>query len=179
VALTVLGTALHGAYLVAVNVQFFFGTTRRLAVASVGCAGLNVALNAWWLPTLGLYGAAWATVAAYAVLAGVLWVAGVRLLRGSLVRHTALTAVTALICIVCAVPTWLAATLDQEMSPGVARAAWQSFAFAVVFSIPALAACATLVRPDRVANAMASACDLEAACAIVLRADNQGVRILK
>jgi homoserine kinase len=40
-------------------------------------------------------------------------------------------------------------------------------------------ACATLVRPDRVANAMISACGLDAACAVVLRADNQGVRILK
>jgi len=39
-------------------------------------------------------------------------------------------------------------------------------------------ACATLVRPDRVANAMVSACGLDAACAIVLRADNRGVRIL-
>jgi homoserine kinase len=40
-------------------------------------------------------------------------------------------------------------------------------------------ACATLVRPDRVANAMAAACGLDAACAVVLRADNRGVRILK
>jgi hypothetical protein len=30
-----------------------------------------------------------------------------------------------------------------------------------------------------VANAMVSACDLDAACAIVLRADNQGARVLK
>jgi O-antigen/teichoic acid export membrane protein len=117
VALTVLGTTLHGAYLVAVNVQFFFGTTRRLAVASVGCAGLNVALNAWWLPSLELYGAALATVVAYAVLAGILWTAGVRILRGSLVHHTALTTVTALICILCAVPTWLSATIEQEPTP--------------------------------------------------------------
>ena len=39
-------------------------------------------------------------------------------------------------------------------------------------------ACATLVRPDRVANAMVAACALDAACAIVLRADNRGARIL-
>lgn len=40
-------------------------------------------------------------------------------------------------------------------------------------------ACATLARPDRVADAMVSACGLDAACAIVLRADNRGACILK
>jgi hypothetical protein len=38
-------------------------------------------------------------------------------------------------------------------------------------------ACATLRRPDRVANAMISACGLESACAVVVRADNSGVKI--
>jgi homoserine kinase len=65
--------------------------------------------------------------------------------------------------------------LDRVIEAGRAAGAlggWLSGAGSAV-------ACATLGRPDRVANAMASACDLEAACAIVLRADNQGVRILK
>lgn len=38
-------------------------------------------------------------------------------------------------------------------------------------------ACAALRRPDKVANAMISACGLESACAIVVRADNAGVKI--
>ena len=65
--------------------------------------------------------------------------------------------------------------LDRVIEAGCAAGAlggWLSGAGSAV-------ACATLVRPDRVANAMVSACDLVAACAIVLRADNQGVRILK
>lgn len=38
-------------------------------------------------------------------------------------------------------------------------------------------ACAALRRPDRIANAMIEACGLESACAIVVRADNGGVKI--
>ncbi|MEI8294206.1 MAG: homoserine kinase [bacterium] len=38
-------------------------------------------------------------------------------------------------------------------------------------------ACASLRRPDKVANAMISACGLESACAVVVRADNSGVKI--
>jgi len=65
--------------------------------------------------------------------------------------------------------------LDRVIDAGCAAGAlggWLSGAGSAV-------ACATLSRPDRVANAMVSACDLDAACAIVLRADNQGARILK
>jgi homoserine kinase len=65
--------------------------------------------------------------------------------------------------------------LDRVIEAGCAAGAlggWLSGAGSAV-------ACATLSRPDRVANAMVSACDLDAACAIVLRADNQGARILK
>jgi homoserine kinase len=64
--------------------------------------------------------------------------------------------------------------LDRVIEGGRAAGAlggWLSGAGSAV-------ACATLVRPDRVANAMVSACGLDAACAIVLRADNRGVRIL-
>jgi homoserine kinase len=65
--------------------------------------------------------------------------------------------------------------LDRVIEAGCAAGAlggWLSGAGSAV-------ACATLARPDRVANAMASACGLDAACAIVLRADNQGARVLK
>jgi homoserine kinase len=65
--------------------------------------------------------------------------------------------------------------LDRVIEAGCAAGAlggWLSGAGSAV-------ACATLSRPDRVANAMVNACDLDAACAIVLRADNQGARILK
>jgi homoserine kinase len=65
--------------------------------------------------------------------------------------------------------------LDRVIEAGCAAGAlggWLSGAGSAV-------ACATLARPERVANAMASACGLDAACAIVLRADNQGARVLK
>ena len=47
---------------------FIFGAS-AVALAS------NLALNLWWIPRLGVYGAAWATVAAYAVEAGVAYLA--------------------------------------------------------------------------------------------------------
>jgi homoserine kinase len=65
--------------------------------------------------------------------------------------------------------------LDRVIEAGYAAGAlggWLSGAGSAV-------ACAALARPDRVANAMVSACGLDAACAIVLRADNRGAQILK
>lgn len=65
--------------------------------------------------------------------------------------------------------------LDQVIQAGCAAGAlggWLSGAGSAV-------ACAALARPERVANAMVSACGLDAACAIVLRADNRGAHILK
>ena len=63
--------------------------------------------------------------------------------------------------------------LDDVIAAGCAAGAlggWLSGAGSTV-------ACAALRRPDKVANAMISACGLESACAIVVRADNAGVKI--
>lgn len=63
--------------------------------------------------------------------------------------------------------------LDDVIAAGVSAGAlggWLSGAGSTV-------ACVALRRPDRVANAMVAACGLESACAIVLRADNTGVKI--
>jgi O-antigen/teichoic acid export membrane protein len=72
------GAGLHGTYLCAVNVLFFFGRTRSLAVMSLIAAGLNFGLNLWWIPQNGLMGAAVATTVAYGVLVAMVW--GVALL---------------------------------------------------------------------------------------------------
>jgi O-antigen/teichoic acid export membrane protein len=53
-------------------------TVRQIWVA-VGAAVVNVGLNAWWIPTLGLMGAAYAAVAAYVVAALISFVLGRRL----------------------------------------------------------------------------------------------------
>ena len=63
--------------------------------------------------------------------------------------------------------------LGDVIAAGVAAGAlggWLSGAGSTV-------ACAALRRPDRVANAMIEACGLESAYAIVVRADNGGVKI--
>lgn len=63
--------------------------------------------------------------------------------------------------------------LDGVIAAGCAAGAlggWLSGAGSTV-------ACAALRRSDRVANAMIAACGLESACAIVVRADNGGVKI--
>lgn len=63
--------------------------------------------------------------------------------------------------------------LNDVIAAGVSAGAlggWLSGAGSTV-------ACAALRRPDRVANAMIEACGLESACAIVVRADNGGVKI--
>ena len=63
--------------------------------------------------------------------------------------------------------------LNEVIAAGRAAGAlggWMSGAGSAV-------ACATLKRPDRVANAMIAACGLDAACAVVVRADNIGTRV--
>ena len=51
---------LHLAAVQAKRTQFI------LFASAVACA-INIALNLWWVPRYGMYGAAWATVAAYAL----------------------------------------------------------------------------------------------------------------
>jgi len=63
--------------------------------------------------------------------------------------------------------------LDDVIAAGCAAGAiggWLSGAGSTI-------ACAALHRPDKVANAMIATCGLESACAVVVRADNAGVKI--
>ena len=50
--------------------------TRRLVGVAALAAGLNVALNVWWLPRYGLVGAAYSTFASYVVAAAASWAWG-------------------------------------------------------------------------------------------------------
>lgn len=69
VVLTAGGFAFYGLYYVVVNVLYAVGRTRAVA-ASVGAAALlNLVLNLALIPTLGVTGAAVATLVSYAVLA--------------------------------------------------------------------------------------------------------------
>jgi O-antigen/teichoic acid export membrane protein len=52
--------------------------TRPLATVTLVAAGVNLSVNAALIPILGIMGAAWATLAAYIVLAGLAYVVGRR-----------------------------------------------------------------------------------------------------
>ena len=63
------GFAFYGLYYVVVNVLYAAGRTRAIAASVGGAAALNLALNLALIPTLGIAGAAVATLVSYAVLA--------------------------------------------------------------------------------------------------------------
>jgi len=75
------GAALHGAYLVAVNLLFYFKKTVSVAVISGGAAILNLLLNLWLVPAHGALAAAITTLVAYALLALGVYLAAGRCLR--------------------------------------------------------------------------------------------------
>lgn len=54
-----------------VNLSIWYKLTDRTlmgAYVAVGGAALTIALNVWWVPTMGYMGAAWATLACYAAM---------------------------------------------------------------------------------------------------------------
>ena len=55
----------QGLYTMFVTVVFLTKRTRRLAAITLTAAGINVALNLVLIPTLGILGAAWATLGSY------------------------------------------------------------------------------------------------------------------
>lgn len=63
------GFVFYALYYVGVNVLYAAGRTRTVAVGVVACGLLNIALNLALIPTLGLLGAALATLLSYAALA--------------------------------------------------------------------------------------------------------------
>jgi O-antigen/teichoic acid export membrane protein len=66
----------QGLYYVYVAVLFYYKENRLVPVITIVSGIVNIALNWLWLPKLGLVGAVWATVVAYAVLlVGVRWAA--------------------------------------------------------------------------------------------------------
>ncbi|MCB9519728.1 MAG: oligosaccharide flippase family protein [Myxococcales bacterium] len=106
------GVALHGSYVMLVNVLFHAGRTRLVLGATVVATAANVALNLVWIPAHGTRGAAAATLVSYAVLlTGVAWrVEGVHrgLLRaagrGVIVSGVALAA--AFVALTLVGPSW-------------------------------------------------------------------------
>ena len=63
------GFAFYGLYYVVVNVLYAAGRTRAVAASVGGAAALNLVLNLVLIPTVGVAGAAVATLVSYAVLA--------------------------------------------------------------------------------------------------------------
>jgi O-antigen/teichoic acid export membrane protein len=72
---------LHAVYLIDVNGLFQAKRTGMIPLCSAGAGAVNIALNLWWVPRLGLIGAAWATVLGYAGLAVLFRLARRRVLR--------------------------------------------------------------------------------------------------
>ncbi|MEZ4694859.1 MAG: oligosaccharide flippase family protein [Rhodothermales bacterium] len=63
-----LGYLFYGGYLIVVNALYAAGSTRYIAWSVVAATVANALLNWWLLQVMGVYGAAIATVAAYALL---------------------------------------------------------------------------------------------------------------
>ncbi len=93
------GAGLHGVYLCAVNVLFFFGRTASLATMSLLAAALNFGLNLLWIPSHGLWGAAMATAVAYAALVLFVWAGGLISLRHRIPISLGVTALILVGCI--------------------------------------------------------------------------------
>jgi O-antigen/teichoic acid export membrane protein len=66
-------SVLQGLYTMLVTVIFFTKHTARLAVLTVSAAALNVGLNLVLIPRLGILGAAWSTLIAFACWAAATW----------------------------------------------------------------------------------------------------------
>ncbi len=67
-----LGAFAQAFYLIAVNGLFHAKRTRLLPLLTLTAGISNIALCFWWIPRFGLVGAAWATTAAYVILAGLM-----------------------------------------------------------------------------------------------------------
>ena len=69
-----LGGFFLGLYLVYVAGLFYFKRNNTIPIITLFSGTLNVVLNILWIPTMGIVGAAWATLIGYATLAlGVRW----------------------------------------------------------------------------------------------------------
>jgi O-antigen/teichoic acid export membrane protein len=63
----------QGLYMMVVTLVFFTKRTGRLALITLASAILNVAINIGLIPVLGIMGAAWSTLVAFAFFAGATW----------------------------------------------------------------------------------------------------------
>ena len=66
-------SVLQGLYTMLVTVVFLSKRTGRLALLTFSSAALNVVLNLVLIPRIGIMGAAWSTLAAYAFFASATW----------------------------------------------------------------------------------------------------------
>lgn len=64
-----LAGVLHAVYLIDVNGLFQAHRTRVIPFCTVAAGAVNIGLNLWWIPRIGVAGAAWATTLGYAALA--------------------------------------------------------------------------------------------------------------
>lgn len=124
-----IGGLFQGTYYIYVAGLFYYKANRLIPVITILSGGANIALNLVWIPTLGLAGAAWATLVGYLVLAlGMRW--GCRRLtrlpfeRGRVAR----------IAIVLTLTTVVGVLLDQRLPLG-----WELVAKTAVLGLGALA----------------------------------------
>lgn len=100
-AVVALASAVHAAGLMLASGVYLARSTRVMPLLTLVAAGASVAINIALIPSLGIMGAAWATLAAYAVLAVLIGVLAQRrfpvpLDAGRLVIIAAVAAVSAL-----------------------------------------------------------------------------------
>jgi len=93
VAITVAGTTASLLYLLPHNLLYHHRRTDRIPWLTGAAAGLNLILNLALIPWLGLWGAAVATVLAYALLAALFWLTAYRVSRPLLPVDALLSAI--------------------------------------------------------------------------------------
>ncbi len=71
ISVVALGAVFYAFYTMFVTIVFVAKRTRRLALLTTASVFVNLVLNALLIPTLGVVGAAWATVGSYAFFAAV------------------------------------------------------------------------------------------------------------
>ncbi len=76
-----LGFLMYGVYYIVMNILYGSGASRTITGLVLATALLNVVLNLILIPIFGILGAAWATCASYALLAGITHQASKRYLR--------------------------------------------------------------------------------------------------
>ena len=75
------GLTLQGFYMFQANILFYYNKNFQLGILALGCAVLNILLNYLLIPSFGILGACYSTLATYLILWCVSWILSWRQLK--------------------------------------------------------------------------------------------------